>query len=66
MTALEWGHNIPATSCPAVKVTVVRQFDERFWEKFCVKTRTPDVNDCDNVVLILSSCCTVVEYGIAP
>ena len=45
----------PAASCAGVDVEVVRQLDERLWERLCIDICTPDVNDCYNVVLALSS-----------
>ena len=49
-----------AASCPSVAVVVVRQFDERLWERLCIEVCTPDVNDCHNVILVPSSRRSVV------
>ena len=53
-----------AASCPGVEVVVVRQFDERLWERLCIEGCTVDVNGCHNVILVPSSRRGVTEYTV--
>ena len=54
----------PPSSCPGVEVVVVRQFNERLWERLCMEVCTPEVIDCHNLIHVPSSRRSVTEYTL--
>ena len=57
-------HEQATPQSPAVSCAGVQQLDERLREKLCVTVRTLDVDDCHDVILVLSSRLSVTECAL--